>query len=122
MALPAVIAECGTICVIPDYIPQHWHRRLSAVIDDRGIHFLMGGWNNGEGHAKARMGGKTVYCYRWVMEKMTSRTLSRFNYVDHQCQRKPCITFECLEVTTPGENTYRGPGRHTQYKKPEVPF
>lgn len=120
--LPAIIADCGTICAIPHYIPRHWYSRLSAIIDDKGIHFLMGGWNNGEGHAKARMDGRAVYCYRWVWETVTGRKLSRMTYVDHTCERKQCITFECLEPTTPGVNTARGPGRHTQYKKTEVPF
>lgn len=114
--LPAIIASCGTICVIPDYVPARWYPRLTAEIDAKGTHILMGGWNNGEGHAKCRMDGKATYAYRWVYQKVTGRVLKRFDYVDHRCERKPCIVFEHLEPTTPGENIWRGPGRHTQFK------
>lgn len=114
--IPAVIAECGTICVIPDYVPLRWRVRLYAFIDEKGTHICMGGWNNGEGHAKARMNGKATYCYRWVVEHMTGRKLHRLEHVDHLCEHKPCIVYEHLEPVSPGVNTSRGPGRHTQYK------
>jgi hypothetical protein len=116
--LPAVVAECGTLCVIPAYVPERWYSRLYAVIDEKGTHICMGGWNNGEGHAKCRMAGKATYAYRWVYQHVTGRRLARFDYIDHLCERKPCITFEHLEPTTPGENVYRGPGRDTQYRAP----
>lgn len=116
--IPAVLAECGTICVIPAYVPARWYSRLYAVIDAYGTHICMGGWNNGEGHSKARMGGKITYCHRWVVEKITGRTLNRLEYVDHKCERKPCIVFEHLEAVPPRVNTWRGPGRETQYRAP----
>lgn len=106
----------GRVHIVPYYIPQHWWDRLYVVADDKGIHWCMNGWNNGEGHAKARMGGKIVYCYRWVVEKMTGRALARHDHVDHRCERKLCITYEHLEPVTPGENTARGPGRLHQFK------
>ncbi len=117
------VAWCGGYVLreVPAYIPDRWLSRLSCVIDHKGTHWLMGGWNNGVGHAKARMLGKVVYCYRWVYEQVKGVKLGRLNWVDHKCERKPCINLEHLEAVTPGVNTYRGPGRFTQFKPAETP-
>lgn len=116
----------GMMYLIPDYIPDAWLDRLTVVADDKGVHFLWTGWNNGEGHGKFKEGGKTFYTHRRVYETVTGRKLKRTDYVDHLCERKSCCTFECLEPTTPGINTFRASGDKNQFrpkeKLPEVPF
>ena len=102
--------------VIPDYIPARWHDRIEVVEDERGLHYLWTGWCNGKGHAKARVDGKIVYVYRWLVEKLLGRKLDRWEYVDHLCERKACLNLDHLEPVTPEINTARGPGRHTQFK------
>lgn len=102
---------------LPDYIPAAWRNRVKIFVDDRGVHYLWTGWNNGEGHGKVRVAGKMRYTHREIVERVTGRKLSRWDYVDHKCELKPCLNFDCLDPTTPGENTARGPGRHTQYRK-----
>lgn len=111
---------------LPWYIPVAWRDKITPVWGpDRDgnlrWHLLKAGWNNGEGHAKARVSGKAVYCHRHVVELVEGRKLDRFNYVDHRCERKSCLTYECLEAVYPGVNTLRGPGRHTQFKPVEPP-
>lgn len=107
----------GRIIVAPSYIPAEWLDRIEPEIDERGVvHLLWRGWHNGQGHGKVRVDGKARYTHREVVERVEKRKLSRFDYVDHRCTRKPCLTYECLEVVPPGENTRRGPGRRTQFK------
>lgn len=112
----------GKLWLIPDYLPDEWLDRITLEVDADGKgHWLWTGWNNGQGHAKVRRDGKTLYCHRDIVERVTGRKLTRFQYVDHLCARKPCLNFDCLEVVLPGVNTHRGPGRHTQFKPAEPP-
>lgn len=102
---------------LPGYLPFHWHDRIVTVRDAAGkLHYLWTGWHNGEGHAKMRKAGKTIYGHREVVETVEERKLARWNYVDHKCERKPCLNYACLEAVTPGANTQRGPGARTQYR------
>jgi hypothetical protein len=96
----------------PDYIPVEWMDRIAPEIDADGkVHLMWTGWNNGKGHAKFSKGGKPTYCYRHIVETVTGMVLRRFDYVDHLCKRKPCLTYECFEVVSPRVNTERGPGK-----------
>lgn len=107
----------GRIIIAPSYLPVEWLDRITPAIDATGrLHLLWTGWNNGQGHGKVRVDGKVRYVYREVVERVTGRKLSRFDYVDHLCTRKRCVNFDCLEVVPPGENTRRGPGRLMQFK------
>jgi hypothetical protein len=111
----------GRHVVKPDYIPLDWMARIAPEIDSEGkVHLMWTGWNNGEGHAKFHRAGKATYCYRYIIEKVTGMILRRFDYVDHLCKRKPCLTFECLEVVSPRVNTERGPGKGFWFK-PHAP-
>lgn len=106
---------------IPSYIPAHWHNRIKPEWgpDRYGVdrwHYVWTGWNNGKGHAKVRENGKMIYCHRRVVEIVEKRKLSRFNYVDHKCERKGCLNYDCLEAVTPGENTRRSHGDRHQFK------
>lgn len=111
----------GVFVPVPSYLPVHWRDR---IIPEWGPdrdgnmrwHFLWTGWNNGEGHAKVRKAGKTVYCHREVVETVEQRKLTRWNHVDHKCERKNCLNYDCLEAVTPGVNTQRGPGVQHQFK------
>ena len=104
---------------LPAYIPVQWHDRVKVIMDDRGVHFLWTGWNNGKGHGKASIAGKVVYCYRWVWEQVAGEPIPVGHVIDHTCERKACINFDCLEPVTMGVNTYRGPGRHHQFRRAE---
>lgn len=104
---------------LPDYIPSAWHNRIQILSDHRGVHYLWTGWNNGQGHGKVWREGKMRYTHREIVERVEGRKLERFDYVDHRCERKPCLNYDCLEVVPPAENTARGPGRHTQYRRRE---
>lgn len=111
----------GYYILKPDYIPVEWMSRITPEYgpDRNGVcrwHLLWTGWNNGEGHGKFKRAGRAAYCYREVVEKVTGRLLTRDQHVDHICERKPCLTFECLEVVSPGENVARGPGADNQFK------
>lgn len=113
----------GTVRYVakPDYIPLEWCNRIYPEWGpDRDgnmrWHLLWTGWNNGEGHAKVRRQGAAIYCHRDIVERVEQRKLSRWNYVDHRCERKNCLTYECLEAVRPGENTRRGPGAQHQFK------
>lgn len=111
----------GGMWIVPDYIPTHWLDRITLEWGpDRDgnmrWHYLWTGWNNGEGHAKVRHQGKAIYCHRDIVERVEGRKLSRWNYVDHRCERKNCLNYDCLEAVPPGENTRRGPGAHQQFK------
>lgn len=107
----------GVFHRLPDYIPDAWLERITVELDaDCHVHFLWTGWNNGEGHAKFKRGGKTLYCHRDIVERVERRTLTRWNYVDHKCARKNCLNYYHLEAVSPGENTRRGPGGQQQYK------
>lgn len=108
---------CGRLITRPDYIPVEWMDRIAPEVDADGkVHLLWTGWNNGKGHAKFSFGGKPTYCYRYIIEQVTGYILHRFDYVDHKCKRKPCLTFECLEVVSPKVNTERGPGMGFWFK------
>lgn len=113
-----VMRDCvtGQNYPVPDYIPHEWLDRIKVMADDKGVHWLWTGWNNGEGHGKVRVNGKAKYTHREIWERVTGTKLLRSQYVDHKCEHKPCLTFEHLEPVLPGVNTQRGPGRHTQYK------
>lgn len=105
----------GTMVEKPAYIPAEWMDRITPEWgpDRNGVHrwhLMWTGWHNGKGHAKFSRAGKPTYCYRYIIEKVTGFILRRFDYVDHICERKPCLTFECLEVVSPKVNTERGPG------------
>lgn len=111
----------GQLVMVPDYIPDAWLDRITPEWGPRpdgtmAWHFMWTGWNNGQGHGKVRRAGKTLYTHRDVVERVTGRKLARKDFVDHLCKRKPCLTFGCLEVVPPGENTRRGPGVHHQFK------
>lgn len=107
----------GRLYVVPDYLPDEWLDRITLEVDADGKpHYLWTGWNNGEGHAKVKRQGKTIYCHRDIVERVEGRKLTRLQYVDHECARKNCLNYDCLEAVPPGVNTQRGPGRHTQFK------
>lgn len=111
----------GQLVPVPHYIPLSWRDRITPEWGpDRAgnmrWHLLWTGWNNGQGHAKVRCQGKAKYCHRDIVERVDGVKLRRFQYVDHLCDRKNCLTYECLEAVPPGVNTQRGPGRHTQFK------
>lgn len=105
----------GRCYIMPEYL-HPWANRITCSVDERGVHWLWNGWNNGEGHAKVRIAGKTRYLYRHLFEKLNGVTLVRCDHIDHLCERKPCLNAEHWEKVTPGENTARGPGRWTQFK------
>lgn len=107
---------------LPSYIPREWWDRVEVVVDERGVHYCWTGWNNGEGHGKAKVDGRTVYTHREIYERCSGVKLGRFDFVDHGCERKPCMNFDHLEAVPPAVNTARGPGRHTQYRAEEPPF
>lgn len=102
--------------IIPDYIPEHWHDRIKIVEDERGIHYLWTGWNNGEGHGKVRVEGKQVYTHRYVYSKVHGIVLRTLDFVDHLCERKPCVNVNHMEKVTPAINTARGPGKFWQFR------
>lgn len=102
---------------LPDYIPAEWRNRITIHCDGRGVHYLWTGWNNGEGHGKVRVKGKMRYTHREIVERVTGTKLERRDYVDHLCELKPCLNFDHLEPVPPGENTARGPGSRTQYRR-----
>lgn len=105
----------GRCYIMPEYL-HPWADKITCRVDARGVHWLWQGWNNGEGHAKARIDGKTHYLYRWLYAKLHSMTLVRNDHIDHLCELKPCLNAEHWEKVTPGENTARGPGQRTQYR------
>jgi hypothetical protein len=109
----------GPSDTIPAYIPERWHSKIKVEHDDKGTHYLWTGWNNGEGHAKAKVHGCTVYIYRWLYERITGRALRSDEHIDHTCERKPCLNFLHWEPVPPKANTFRGAGRRTQYRRPE---
>lgn len=102
---------------LPWYLPERWHDRIVLHFDERGVHFLWTGWNNGQGHAKARIDGKMVYIHRWIYTQVTGIELDRWDYVDHLCSYKNCLNHDCHEAVPPGVNTARGPGRFYQYRR-----
>lgn len=109
----------------PDYIPVAWMDRIKPEWgpDREGNmrwHLIWTGWNNGKGHAKFTLDGRPTYCYRWIIEQVTGYILRRFDYVDHLCERKACLTLECLDVVSPRVNTERGPGKGFWFK-PHAP-
>lgn len=105
---------------LPWYIPERWHDRVTVFFDHQGVHFLWTGWNNGQGHAKAKVDGVTVYIHRWIYTIVTGIVLDRFDYVDHRCGYKNCLNYDCHEAVPPGVNTERGPGRLTQYRSADA--
>lgn len=112
---------CGCMVRCPNYIPKEWMGRISPTVDAEGkVHLLWTGWNNGKGHAKFSKGGKPTYCYRHIIEAVDGMLLRRFDYVDHKCKQKPCLTYECLEVVSPKVNTERGPGMGFWFKPKEA--
>lgn len=116
-----LLDQHGRRHALPSYIPNAWADRIKVFVDEKGVHYLWTGWSNGKdhGHGKVKEAGKTVYCYRRIWEWVKGVKLGRFNWVDHKCGHKPCLNVKHLEAVTPGENTYRGPGRWAQYKRPE---
>lgn len=116
-----VLDQHGHQHKLPSYIPVKWADRIKVIVDSKGIHFMWTGWNNGEGHGKASWKGKVVYCYRHVYETVTGVKLKTLDYVDHLCERKPCLTFEHLEPVPPGINIIRGRGRRTMFKSEKTP-
>lgn len=109
----------GRFYVVPDYIRDEWLDRITVIVDAKGVHWCWTGWNNGEGHGKARIDGRVQYVYRHLVEQKIGRPLLKGEVVDHVCERKPCITLEHLDPCTTGTNTSRGPGAFTQYRSPE---
>lgn len=116
----AMLAHFAGALAIPDYIPPEWHSRIRVEVDDRGIHYLWTGWNNGEGHGKVSIAGKPYYTHRLVYERHHGVRLSRFDFIDHLCERKACLNRDHLEAVPPSINTYRGPGRHSQFRPKEA--
>lgn len=114
----AAVANDGFYYKIPAYIPLKWARKVKVLVDEKGIHYLWTGWNNGEGHAKAKHDGKTVYIYRFLFQMMTGIVLRRWDYVDHTCEHKACLNYDHWEAVAPRVNTARGPGAATQYRPP----
>lgn len=108
--------QTGRMHRIPEYIPFKWAKKCRVLVDEKGIHYLWTGWNNGQGHAKARHEGKVVYIYRFLFQMMTGTVLGRWDYVDHTCSHKGCLNYDHWEAVSPGMNTARGPGRLTQYR------
>lgn len=108
--------QTGRMHEIPSYIPHKWAKKVRVLVDEKGTHYLWTGWNNGEGHAKARHGGKVVYLYRFLYTMITGVVLRRWDYVDHTCEHKACLNFDHWEPVPPGVNTARGPGAETQYR------
>lgn len=116
----AYAAVIGGICyIMPEYL-HPWADKITCRVDERGVHWLWQGWNNGEGHAKVRIDGKVHYLYRYLFAKLNGVTLGRWDYIDHTCENKPCLNAEHWDQVTPGVNTARGPGQHTQYRRRET--
>jgi hypothetical protein len=118
---PGWLLADGRLVMRPYYIPVEWMGRISPEVDADGkVHLLWTGWNNGKGHAKFSRGGKPAYCYRDIIERVDGMLLRRFDYVDHLCKRKACLTYECFEVVSPKVNTERGPGMGFWFKPKEA--
>ena len=102
---------------LPDYIPREWHDRIRVVLDEKGVHYLWTGWNNGEGHGKVSVDGKAQYTHRIICSRVQGRPLSKGEVVDHNCRHRPCLNGDHLEPVTVSVNTNRGNGIYYQFKR-----
>lgn len=104
---------------LPDWIPARIKNRITVEDhgDERGPCWIVNGWSNGAGHAKARWRGVCTFTHRIVLALSLWVHPEELDVVDHLCRKRRCCNPDHLENVTMGENTERGLGVLHQFRR-----
>jgi hypothetical protein len=84
-------------------------------------HWIWTGWNTGKRHPEGDH-GKVLWnkvhttAHRAVYELLVG-PIPDGHHLDHLCRYRPCVCPDHLEPVIPKENTYRGNGVYTMFRK-----